>query len=197
VRHLVAGLGEIVKYAGLAGDDFLSRFEKYLDHGDLLHPQHLRSLIRLSVQYKADIVARDEREGKLRMVLNLGHTFGHAIEKGLGYGRLLHGEAVILGLDAAVELSRRLKPSRRHKLRPFQQLVRRLYPALPRRKLQAAPLIEAMALDKKRSGNTLRFVLLDAPGRPIISDAVPPAAVRHAVGAMLEHYHGKGVRKDV
>jgi 3-dehydroquinate synthase len=193
-RHLVAGLGEVLKYAGLAGGEFPDLVEKYLDRGDLLHHSQLRKLIRLSARYKADIVARDVREGELRMILNLGHTFAHAIEKTLGFGRLLHGEAVILGLDAAIELSGNLRAARRTRLKKYRELIWRLFPEVPQRRLDVPGIMDAMALDKKRSGSRSRFILLDSPGRPIITDTVPAEAVADAVTAMLEHYRAKGVR---
>ncbi|HOD65788.1 MAG TPA: 3-dehydroquinate synthase [candidate division Zixibacteria bacterium] len=193
-RELVAGLGEVVKYAGLAGETFLRLLESYLDGGNLLEARSLSRLVRLSVAYKAGVVVRDERESGPRMALNLGHTFGHAVEQAAGFGRLRHGEAVLLGLDAAVELSIAQKPSRRAGLAGYRALVRRLLGVLPRRRISAEAVMEALALDKKRAGTTARFVLLDAPGRPLIGTEVPAAAVRDAVRAMLEHYAPEGGR---
>ena len=194
VRQLIAGLGEVVKYAGLAGDEFINEAERYLAAGDLLNERRLKKLIGMSAAYKADIVSRDEREGKLRMLLNLGHTFGHGIEQSLGYGRLLHGEAVLIGLLGAIELSCLLKPSRTGHLHSYRELVLQLVSSLPKRKISADKVIEAMAWDKKRSEKTLRFVLIDRPGHPFITQDVSQQAVREAVTAMLEHYKAKGVR---
>ncbi len=194
VRQLIAGLGEVVKYAGLAGDDFLAEIKRYLSAGDLLDERRLRKLISLSAAYKADIVSRDEREGKLRMLLNLGHTFGHGIEQSLGFVRLLHGEAVLIGLLGAIELSCLLKPSRTGRLHAYRELVFHLVSSLPKRKISADKVIDAMARDKKRREKAQRFVLIDRPGQPFITHDVSQQAVREAVTAMLEHYKAKGVR---
>lgn len=193
-REFLAGMGEVAKYAGLAGGEFVDRLEAYLVQEDLLDHDSLGGLIELSAAYKAETVACDEREGRLRMRLNLGHTFGHAIEKALGYGRLLHGEAVLLGLDGAIELSAILRPVRRKRLARYQSLVRRLITKVPYHTVHPDRVVAAMAFDKKRAGETLRFVLLDSPGHPIITEAVPEAAVRDAVALMLEHYVSKGAR---
>lgn len=193
-RELIAGLGEVAKYAGLMGERFMKPLESYLDRGDLLDPHRLSRLVTLSAEYKADIVARDEREGRLRMLLNLGHTIGHAVEHAVGYGKLLHGEAVLLGLDAMIEVSALKKPARRAKLAAYQSLIRRLIAALPRRRISPEAVFEAISLDKKRDHATARFVLLDAPGRPLISHAVPESLIREAIAALLEHYESKGGR---
>lgn len=188
VRHLVAGLGEIVKYAGLMGERMLTPLESYLARGDLYHGRRLARLVSLSAACKADIVARDEREQSERMLLNLGHTFGHAIESSLGYGRLLHGEAVLLGLWGAVELSCLTKPARRDSLSGYRDLIEGLMQCVPKRKIDADRLLEAITIDKKRSRRGLNYVLLERPGRPFISAAVRPSIVKEAVRAMLRMY---------
>ncbi len=90
-RQILAGLGEIVKYAGLCGGKMIEQLAQLQTSPTKEQLPLMRSLIVESVQYKADIVSKDEREGKLRMWLNLGHTFGHGIERSLSYGKLLHG----------------------------------------------------------------------------------------------------------
>ena len=191
-RQMSAGMGEVLKYAGLAGEPVLKTIERYERRGDLYDDRSLARLARLAVAYKSDIVARDEREGHTRMLLNLGHTFAHAIEQSLGFGRLLHGEAVTLGLLGAIELSCRLKPGRSTALAGYREMVRQFVARLPRRKLDPATVMAAMRLDKKRRGERLRFVLLEAPGRPFITDTAAPRAVREAVAAMIDHYQTKG-----
>ena len=188
VRHLVAGLGEIVKYAGLMGERMLAPLESYLAEGDLYQDRRLARLVSLSAACKAGIVARDGRDRSERMLLNLGHTFGHAIENSLGYGRLLHGEAVLLGLWAAVELSCLTKPARRDSLSGYRDLIEGLMPCVPRRKINVDRLLEAITIDKKRSRRGHNYVLLERPGRPFISDVVQPNNVREAVRAMLSVY---------
>jgi len=191
-RQMSAGMGEVLKYAGLVGEPFLKNILRYERYGDLYDDRSLARLARLAVAYKGDIVARDEREGHTRMLLNVGHTFAHAIEQSLGYGRLLHGESVTLGLLGAIELSCRLKPSRSTALADYRAMVQRFVARLPRRKLDPAAVMAAMRLDKKRRGERLRFVLLEAPGRPFITDTAAPRAVRVAVAAMIDYYQAKG-----
>ncbi len=109
-REFFAGLGEVLKYAGLIGTRMSAPLKSYFESGNLLEFKKLQPLIQLSAKYKAKIVMADERESDQRMFLNLGHTFAHAIEKTLGYGKLLHGEAVIIGLLGSVILSRKVQP---------------------------------------------------------------------------------------
>ncbi|MEE8578135.1 MAG: 3-dehydroquinate synthase family protein, partial [candidate division Zixibacteria bacterium] len=94
-RQILAGLGEVVKYGALVGEPMIADLERLLKSGDMLDKKVLPRLVLKSAQYKAQLVAEDERDSGKRMFLNLGHTFGHAIEHSLGYGRLLHGEAVL------------------------------------------------------------------------------------------------------
>ncbi len=188
IREMAAGLGEVAKYAGLVGDPVMTALRRYIAADNLFNERFLSQLVRLSAAFKAGIVARDEREGGLRMVLNLGHTFGHAIEKALGYGKVLHGEAVLAGLTGAAELSVRLRPAREARLRPYRDTLDALAPLVPPLDLTPANVIDAMQLDKKRSSQSLRFVLLDSPGQPFITDTVPARTLRGAVAAMLDHH---------
>lgn len=193
-RDMISGLGEIVKYAALSGKAMLDLVEKYLDGGDLYDQKLLTRMIRQSVSYKADIVSRDEHEGRLRMLLNFGHTFGHALENQLGYRKVRHGEAVTLGMSAAVKLSIFLKPGRAKGLAPFQQLLNRLISGIRPHAVEADVLVEAMKLDKKRNGNNLRFILLDRPGKPLIVSGVDRKLIYRATEEMLNEYHSLGGR---
>ena len=107
-RELRAGLAEVIKYGPIADWAFFEWIERHVD--DLLarEPRAMLHAVKRSCEIKADVVARDEREGDLRAVLNFGHTFGHAIEAGLGFGTWLHGEAVAAGMVLAAALSARL-----------------------------------------------------------------------------------------
>ena len=187
-RHLTAGLGEVAKYAGLAGEPMLGRLERFIARGDRRHGGDLRWLIHQSVAYKAAVVAADERDTGGRMVLNLGHTFAHAIETALGYGRLLHGEAVLLGLYAAVRLSALHAGRTDSDCRRYEALLNEMLKWVPRRRLDIDAIIAAMRLDKKRTGRRLRFVLLRTPGRPIIADTVSTPRVRKALAQMFMAY---------
>jgi len=186
-RLVVAGLGEVVKYAGLIGKSMTDLLNRYLKNGDIYNHKYLTQLVYKSAQYKAEIVARDEREGNLRMVLNLGHTFGHAIEKSLGYGKLQHGEAVILGLLGAVELSERSKKRRISSLIEYKEIINRFIGLIPRYRIDIDNVIAHMGIDKKRRGNQQLFVLLDKPGKPIISD-VKKNLIKPSLNAVLKEY---------
>jgi 3-dehydroquinate synthase len=107
-RELAAGLAEVIKYGPIADMDFLAWIEDHIDALLARDPQALAYAIQRSCEIKAWVVGQDERESGLRAILNFGHTFGHAIESGLGYGEWLHGEAVGCGMVMATELSRRL-----------------------------------------------------------------------------------------
>jgi len=191
-REMIAGLGEVVKYGGLVGTQMLRALKRYQELGDLYHQAALVDLTTIAASYKVRLVARDERDQGLRMLLNLGHTFGHAIETALGHGRLRHGEAVLLGLWGAVELTALHRKGTESGLRAFRELIEMFIPLLPKRTLVADRIIEAMRLDKKRDGKRVRFVLLERPGRAFIAEDVRLTQVRRAVRNMVKIYRRKG-----
>jgi len=192
-RQVVAGLGEVLKTAGLIGEKPVADLGQYLDCGKLYDERLIAGLVRGSAAYKAGIVERDEREAGSRMVLNFGHTFAHGIERALGYGRLLHGEAVILGIDAALKLGERLD-MRSAGLQAYRHLVGQLMRRIPRRKLVLQPILDAMALDKKRSATDQRYVMLNRLGQPVIRDQVDRRLVRSSLADTLERYRELGGR---
>lgn len=191
-RQLIAGLSEIAKYGGLLGGKMLPVIEKYIAQDDLYHEKLLSKLIHLSVSYKAGVVAKDERESSLRMLLNLGHTFAHAVENAAGYGRLLHGEAVILGLLVAVELSCRLKPQHAKHLANYGRIINQMVRMIPYRKISCEKALAAMQLDKKRVGTAQKFVLLDKPGHPFVASDVSPRLIKSSLENMLNVYKTEG-----
>ena len=165
-RELRAGFAEVVKAALVADAAFFSWLEA--NAGKLLarDTAALEHAIRRACEIKAAIVAEDEREEGRRAVLNFGHSFGHAIEAGAGYGRVLHGEAVAAGMVLAAELSARLGPlPGGDALRVRELLSRAGLPVDPPR-LGRAKMLELMGMDKKVAGGRLRLVLLDAIGAP-------------------------------
>ncbi len=178
-RELVAGMAEVIKHGMLADGSFFEWLETHISDMRNLDPDAMAYAIRRNVEIKADVVARDEKETGVRATLNLGHTFGHAIESGLGYGQWVHGEAVGAGLVMAADLSARLG---RIGLREAGR-VRRLVaaaglPELPPQTLDADQMLDLMARDKKASATGLRFVLLDAIGAASIADDVPKDVLR-------------------
>ncbi len=194
VRQLIAGLGEVTKYGGLIGGKMLALIDKYFVQNDIYHEKLLSELIYFSASYKANIVVKDERESGLRMLLNLGHTFSHAIENAAGYGKLLHGEAVILGLLAAVEMSCRLKPQRTKHLADYGRIINQMICLIPYRKINYEKTLTAMQLDKKRAGTVHRFVLLDKPGHPFIADNINLRLVALSLESALKAYKSEGGR---
>jgi 3-dehydroquinate synthase len=181
-RELLAGLAEVIKYGPIADAGLLDWIEQHL--GALLarDPAALAHAVRRSCEIKAAVVGQDEREGGLRAILNFGHTFGHAIEAGLGYGQWLHGEAVACGMVMAADLSARLGLVDASFAQRIARLVARA--GLPQRgpALGADRYLELMRVDKKAQGGQIRFVLLDAPGRAVVR-AAPDALVREVLAA--------------
>lgn len=172
-RELRAGLAEVIKY-GLIGD---SEFFEWLEgHVDALlgrDPESLTHAICRSCENKAKLVSADEREAGSRALLNLGHTFGHAIETGLGYGTWLHGEAVAAGMCQAADLSARLGYLDRDAVARIEKLLSGV--GLPVRaplELEPERMLELMSVDKKIRNASMRLVLLRAIGDAFITDSI-------------------------
>jgi len=181
-RELSAGLAEVIKYGPIADAAFLDWIEAHLDELLAREPTALAYAVQRCCEIKAAVVASDEREAGLRAILNFGHTFGHAIETGVGYGQWLHGEAVGCGMVLASELSVRLG------LMPaaFAERMRRLCARarLPVRApdLGADRYLELMRVDKKSEGGEIRFIVIEALGRAALRP-VPDALVRETLAA--------------
>ena len=183
-RELSAGLAEIIKYGPIADMAFLEWMEANLD--DLLarEPEALAHAIRRSCEIKARVVSQDERESGLRAILNFGHTFGHAIESGLGYGEWLHGEGVGCGMVMAAHLSEQLGLVDRFFVERLTRLVLRA--GLPVRAPvlstgdNAGRYLELMRIDKKSEAGEIRFVVIDGPGQAAVRSA-PDALVRGVI----------------
>jgi 3-dehydroquinate synthase len=167
-RELVAGLAEVVKYGPIADVEFLDWIDAHLDALLSRDPAALTHAVRRCCEIKAAVVGADEREADLRAILNFGHTVGHAIEAGLGYGEWLHGEAVGCGMVLAAELSARLGMVEPAFARRVAAAVRRcgLPTALP--PLGSGRYLQLMRGDKKSLAGEIRFVLLDGPGRAVV-----------------------------
>jgi 3-dehydroquinate synthase len=135
---------------------------------------------------KAQVVAADERESGLRAILNFGHTFGHAIEAGMGYGEWLHGEAVASGMVMALELSARAGTLRREDADRAKALIARA--GLPVRGpgLAVDRYLELMQVDKKAAGGRLRFILLEGLGRAVLRDDLETRLVRESIAAAAQ-----------
>ena len=176
-RELSAGLAEMLKHGAIADVDYLGRLEHDLPRLLARDPAALVPAVLRSCEIKSSVVAADERETGMRAILNFGHTFGHAIEAGLGYGQWLHGEAVGAGMVMAADLSRR---TGRLEAASSQRLSAAVAAArLPVRGPAWAPerYLELMAVDKKASQGIPRFVLLDGLGKAALT-RVDESAVR-------------------
>lgn len=184
-RELIAGLAEVIKYGPIADDSFLAWLEANLDALLARDAAALAHAIRRSCEIKAWVVSQDERETGLRAVLNFGHTFGHAMEAGLGYGEWLHGEAVGCGMAIAAELSARLGLiSPAYALR-IQRLIERAGLPIRAPTLGVERYRQLMSVDKKAEDGETRFVLIAAPGKALLR-GVPDADVAAVIRLFSE-----------
>jgi 3-dehydroquinate synthase len=181
-RELRAGLAEVIKYGPIADAGFLAWIERELPALLAREPAALAHAVRRSCEIKAEVVGQDERESGLRAILNFGHTFGHAIEAGLGYGQWLHGEAVGIGMLLAADLSHRLGLVDAGFVERLRALLQRAGLPLTAPPLGADRYLELMRVDKKAEGGEIRFVLVDAPGHAVVCGA-PDALVREVLAA--------------
>ena len=181
-REVSAGLAEVIKYGPIADDAFLGWIEDHLEALRALDKPALAYAVKRSCEIKAAIVGRDEREAGLRAILNFGHTFGHAIEAGLGYGAWLHGEAVGCGMVMAADLSSRLGLVESGYVQRLLRIVERAGLPLRAPALGADRYLELMRLDKKAEAGAIRFVVIEAPGHAAVREA-PDAMVRAVIEA--------------
>ncbi|MGD0631185.1 MAG: 3-dehydroquinate synthase [Terracidiphilus sp.] len=183
-RELRAGLMESVK-AGIIRDRSLVRFmEEHVDEVLGRDPKAMEKVIAASIRMKAGVVNKDEREGGLRMILNLGHTVGHALEQATGYKSLLHGEAVAWGMIAALYLARKRGTITGSQFERLESLIH-LYGPLPPLTVKVKKVVAATRGDKKNVGGVRRFVLPIGIGDAGVVEDVTPAELEAAVGYML------------
>ncbi|MFK7862254.1 MAG: 3-dehydroquinate synthase [Granulosicoccus sp.] len=184
-RELRAGLAEVIKYGFIIDAEFFSWLENNLDALLVRDREATAYAVKRSCEIKARIVEQDEREHGIRALLNLGHTFGHAIEAGLGYGHWLHGEAVAAGISMALDTSVRLgliDESTRE--RGVTLLTRCGLPVAPPEKMTPDLFLKYMARDKKVTAGAVRLILLDRIGKSHVSGDFDPKALY----ATLEHF---------
>lgn len=185
-RELSAGLAEVIKYGPIADMELFSWLEQNMEALRARDPSALAHAVQRSCEIKAWVVGQDEREAGLRAILNFGHTFGHAIEAGLGYGKWLHGEAVGCGMVMAATLSERLGLVDRAFVLRLRQLI--ALAGLPVEGPQldahdnAGRYLELMRVDKKAESGEIRFVVIEAAGRAGVRGA-PDALVREVIDA--------------
>jgi 3-dehydroquinate synthase len=175
-REYNAGLAEVIKYGLISDAAFFDWLEASMPRLRQRDPAAVMQAVEQSCRIKAEVVAADERESGLREILNLGHTFGHAIETGVGYGNWLHGEAVAAGMVLAVELSARLGHLDAATVERVKQLLRAAgLPVARPPALGAAEMLELMSIDKKVRDGRIRLVLLARLGEAVVTADYPQA----------------------
>ncbi len=182
-RELKAGLAEVIKYGVIRDAAFFDWLDDNLDRLLALDAAVLAQAVATSCRIKAAVVQADERETGLRAILNFGHTFGHALEALTGYERLLHGEAVAIGMVMAADLSSRWGKLPRADARRIRHLIARAGLPVKPPPVSADAMLEAMGMDKKVVDGRIRLVLTDAIGTAALTDQAPETAIRETLGA--------------
>jgi len=184
-NELAAGIAEVIKYGLIRDLPFFEWLEQNMDKLLARDTQALQYAIARSCQNKAEVVAADERESGERALLNLGHTFGHAIESGMGYGNWLHGEGVAAGTVMAADLSQRLGWIGTEDVARTRSLFERAKLPTVAPDLGAEKYLDLMGLDKKVEGGKIRFVLLKKIGHAVVYGEVPKDLLRQTLQACV------------
>jgi 3-dehydroquinate synthase len=170
-QQLASGMAEVIKYGLINDPDFFAWLETNMAKLNARDPELLAEAIERSCLDKANVVAEDEQERGVRALLNLGHTFGHAIETGMGYGQWLHGEAVACGMVMAAELSYRMSWITKQDVERIKAImVAANLPISPPDEMTVEQFMALMAVDKKVQDGVIRLVLLKGIGQSVISD---------------------------
>ena len=185
-NELAAGLAEVIKYGLIRDLPFLEWLEHNMDKLLARDTGALQYAIARSCKNKAEVVAADERESGERALLNLGHTFGHAIESGVGYGNWLHGEGVAAGTIMAADLSQRLGWISAQDVARISKLFKRAGLPVIAPDLGVDKFLELMGLDKKVEGGKMRFVLLKQIGHAVVYGEVPTSLLRQTLQACVQ-----------
>ena len=185
-RELSAGLAEVIKYALLGDVEFLDWLEQHMDGLIGRDATLLAEAVYRSCAHKARIVANDEKEQGERALLNLGHTFGHAIESYLGYGEWLHGEAVATGMVMAADLSQRMGWISAEDLARTKNIIQRANLPIVCPQIPLDDFLAYMAHDKKVLNGQLRLVLMQAVGQAIITKTFDVELMKQAILANQE-----------
>ena len=183
-NELSAGIAEVIKYGLIADCEFYQWLQDNMSSLVAKQPGALAFAIERSCQNKADVVAQDEKEGGIRATLNLGHTFGHAIEAEQGYGNWLHGEAVAVGMLQAADLSWRLGKITAQEVNELRQLLEVAnLPVAGPENMTTTQYLEHMAVDKKVLDGRIRLVLLEKIGQAFITSEVPQELILQTLTA--------------
>ena len=185
-REIYTGLGEIVKYGIIYDQEFFSFLEEHTAAVLALEPAAVVHMIARSCEIKAAVVAQDEKEAGLRMILNFGHTMAHAIEKNTGYTRYNHGEAVAIGMAGAAYISRQLGKISDAEVQQVLRLLQALHLPIRAEGCQVDGLYTAIFHDKKTVDGRVNWVLMERIGQVYTDSAVPEAVVRDCMAACLQ-----------
>jgi 3-dehydroquinate synthase len=187
-RELSAGIAEVIKYGLIRDPAFFDWLAQNMDKLLQRDAPALAHAIEVSCRNKAEVVAADEKESGQRALLNLGHTFGHAIEAGLGYGKWLHGEAIAAGMCMAAIMSQQRGWISQQDVNKITTMIRQAnLPVNAPSELSVERFIELMAVDKKVIDGVLRLVLLKAIGHAVISDDCTPQQLADAIKSSYAH----------
>ena len=168
-REISAGLAEVIKYGLIWDKDFFDHLESHIEDLKNLNCMQLEQAIYRSCEIKAEVVSQDEKESGLRAILNLGHTFAHAIENCLGYGEWLHGEAVGCGMILAAEVSLAHQWLNKHEFDRIINVVKEAGLPISKPNISKQDLLEAMRLDKKNKNQDIYLVLQQGIGKAIVT----------------------------
>ena len=186
-RELAAGLAEVIKYGLIRDPAFFAWLEANIGRLVARDPEALAHAVRRSCEIKAEIVGADERESGVRALLNLGHTFGHAIEAGLGFGTWLHGEAVAAGTLLAARLSHSMALVTESDVARIVALFRKAKLPTEAPDLGVARYLDLMGLDKKVEHGRLRLVLLERIGAAFLTSEFPQELLESVLAGCSEH----------
>ncbi len=185
-REIAAGMAEVIKYGLIRDKDFLNSLDNTLPQVMELNPEHVAEIIQISCQHKAQVVENDEKEKGERATLNLGHTFGHAVESLTNYKTYLHGEAVAIGAMMALELSQLLGWVSKQDIDFVESLFQRANcPTRLEGQLDAAEIRKAMQRDKKVAAGKLKLILLSSLGKAVIRDDIDERLIIEAIKSRL------------
>ena len=182
MRELRAGLAEVIKHGIIRDPEFFAWIEANIERLIARDAEALMHAVVRSCQIKAEVVGADERESGVRAILNFGHTFGHAIESGLGYGQWVHGEAVAAGMVMAADLSARAGMLSKAESERIRSLIARAgLPVAGPPSLAPDRYLDLMAIDKKASRGKIRFILLEKPGSAVLRGDLPELMIRETL----------------
>lgn len=183
-RQLSAGLAEVIKYGLIQKGDFTDWLERHMDKLLSRDPDYIAEAIETSCQSKADIVAADEKESGIRALLNLGHTFGHAIETGTGYGNWLHGEAIAVGMLMAADLSMREGWLSEKDVKRVEDLIDRAnLPTRAPASMHYSRFMELMSIDKKVQAGKINLVLYRALADAFVTNKFDSTKLKQTIEA--------------